>query len=265
MLEWIDAHTHLDADELYPEREKIISRAAAAGVTTLLLVNSEATRESFERTLECSSVNAKSKLFASLGIHPHHANLYSEELERLLLDQLQKPAVIALGEIGLDYFYSHSPKEIQIDVLRRQLKLSMERGLPVVIHCRDAYSDLAEILRSESKSWTGMIHCFTGNRKEAEPLLELGFYISFSGIVTFRTAEILRDSAKFVPLDRLIIETDAPYLAPVPMRGKTNEPAFVAFTGEFLARLRDLALEDFSRQVRMNFGQLFPGTCTGTV
>jgi TatD DNase family protein len=264
MPEWIDAHTHLDAEELYPEKEKILSRAAAAGVKTLLLVNSEATRDSFQRTLECASLRSESKLFVSFGIHPHHASFYSEELERILLEQLQHPSVIALGEIGLDYFYNHSPKELQISALRRQLSLSLERQLPIVIHCRDAYSDLAGILRAESKIWSGMIHCFTGTREEAEALLELGFYISFSGILTFRNAAILQDAARFVAMDRLLIETDAPYLAPVPMRGKTNEPSFVVFTGEFLAALKEVPAEDLSQQVRSNFGKLFPSTCAGS-
>lgn len=221
-MDWIDAHTHLDADDLYPRRGEILERASGAGLKRLLLVNSEASPDSFQRTLEIAAMPCTPRIFVSLGIHPHHAEKYSQDLEQQLLKNLGEPPVIALGEIGLDYYYNYSSKEAQIVVLKRQLRLSLEKGLPIVIHCRDAYREIAEMLRLQSKQWIGMIHCFTGNREEADLLLNLGFYISFSGIVTFRNAQTLQEAAKFVPLDRLLIETDAPYLAPVPKRGKIN-------------------------------------------
>lgn len=265
MANWIDAHTHLDSEELYSRRTEILHRASEVGMKKLLTVNSEASASSFQRTLEVAAMPSHFQIYSSLGIHPHHASQYSEELEKLLLENLRHSSVIALGEIGLDYYYDYSTKQEQKDVLRRQLKLSLETRLPIAIHCRDAYGELAEILRMESTDWTGMIHCFTGNKEEAEMLLELGFYISFSGIVTFRNAQTLQEAARFVPMDRLLIETDAPYLAPVPKRGKVNEPAFVAYTGEFIAGLKELDVSDFASQVLANFGDLFPTTCTPAV
>lgn len=255
--EWIDAHTHLDSEELYPKREQLLQHAYDSGVRKMVLVNSEATEPSFSRTLECAALQGPIAKFASLGIHPHHALSYNDELEQLLLSLLEQESVVAFGEIGLDYFYDFSPRDTQRSVLRRQLELAREKKLPVVIHCRDAYGELTDILRSIADEWHGMIHCFTGNREEVLPLLELGFFISFSGIVTFRNANELRDAARVVPIDRILIETDAPYLAPVPHRGKTNEPAFVVHTGTFLAELRKVAAPEFAGHVSRNFDSLF--------
>ena len=257
LMKWLDAHTHLDTDELYPHKEEIFRRAQEAGVTKMLLVNSEATEMSFERTLNCLRVPDNIETFASFGIHPHHAKLYSSELETDLLQHLQHPGVIAFGEIGLDFFYDFSPRDIQIPVLQKQLELALDRNLPVVIHCRDAYGKLADVLSEMKETWRGMIHCFTGTPQEAETLMRLGFYISFSGIVTFRKAAVLQDAARIVPISRILIETDAPYLAPVPHRGKTNEPAFVAHTGNFIAELKQIPPEAFSHQIFTNFQNLF--------
>lgn len=257
MIYWTDAHTHLDSGELFVAKEAVLTRAFEAGVNRMLLVNSESTRESFERIALCRKLEHPVKRYLSFGVHPHHAALYNEELEKLVLEFLQLPGVIAFGEIGLDFFYDYSPRETQADILRRQLRLALERSLPVVIHCRDAYTPLAEILKSEAAQWSGMIHCFTGTPEEAEALLALGFHISFSGIVTFKNAEVLRRAAMGVPPDRILVETDAPYLAPIPFRGKTNEPAYVAYTGRFVAELRGVPLEAFAGQVNANFNRLF--------
>lgn len=229
----------------------------AAGVTTMLLVNSECSEASFERTLNCLRQDSAIRKFASFGVHPHNAVQYSDSIEARLRELLQTPGVIALGEIGLDYYYDYSPRDVQVQALRRQLRLSRELDLPVVIHCRDAYGELAAILAEEAGAWRGMIHCFTGNVDEAKPLLQLGFHISFSGIVTFRNADALRVAARETPADRILVETDAPFLAPVPHRGKTNEPAYVADTGAFVAELRGAQAEDFSRQTSRNFDILF--------
>lgn len=253
---WTDAHTHLDSDSLYDQRDAVLQRALAAGVATMLLVNSECTEASFERTLNCLRQDSAIRKFASFGVHPHNAVQYSDSLEARLRELLQTPGVIALGEIGLDYYYDYSPRDVQVQALRRQLRLSRELDLPVVIHCRDAYEELAAILGDEAGAWRGMIHCFTGNGEEAKPLLRLGFHISFSGIVTFRNAETLRLAAQQVPADRILVETDAPFLAPVPHRGKINEPAFVADTGAFVARLRGVPAEDFSSDTTRNFDVL---------
>jgi TatD DNase family protein len=257
MVSWLDAHTHLDSDELFSEKEEVLNRAWQSGVTRALLVNSEATEQSFERTLTCLQFSHPVKRFASFGIHPHQANLYDSDLEKKVKEYLGHPGVVALGEIGLDFYYNYSPQDVQISVLQKQLALAQEKQLPVVIHCRDAYSELAQILSSLSSKWTGMIHCFTGTPSEMEPLLQLGFYISFSGIVTFPRATALKESAKIVPLDRILVETDAPFLAPVPHRGKRNEPAFVVETARFLASLRTISEQELSEAVFANFQTLF--------
>lgn len=257
MPHWIDAHTHLDSDELYFRLPDVLLRAETAGVRKLLLVNSESTEQSFQRTADCLQHRTSIQRYLSFGIHPHHAHQYDPDLESLLLRFLAGEKVIALGEIGLDFYYDYSPRDAQINVFRRQLALALEKDFPVVIHCRDAYGKLCEILAEENSAWRGMIHCFTGTPQEAEWFLQLGFYISFSGIVTFRTAEVLREAARTVPLNRVLIETDAPYLAPVPYRGKTNEPSFVAETGRFLARLLQMTEESFAAALTANFNRLF--------
>jgi TatD DNase family protein len=257
MTDWIDAHTHLDADPLYADFAGVLARAEAAGIRKMLLVNSEADEQSFHRTLDCVKHPFPIERYAAFGIHPHHASAYDENLKAQLIDLLTKEKTIALGEIGLDFYYNYSPPDVQRNVLRAQLRLGLEKDLPVVIHCRDAYPELRNILNAEKNVWQGMIHCFTGTPEEAEWFLQLGFYISFSGIVTFRTAEVLREAARIVPLDRILIETDAPYLAPVPHRGKTNEPAFVADTGRFLAELLKIDEEQFASAVTSNFQSLF--------
>jgi len=257
MTGWIDSHTHLDSDELYPQCAEVLQRAASAGIRDMLLVNSEAHEPSFRRTMEIVRIESEIRKYASLGVHPHHALQYDTELEKLLTSFLNQEGVIALGEIGLDFYYDFSPQEVQIRVLERQLQLSLERNLPVVIHCRDAYSLLAEILEKNARRWRGMIHCFTGTLEEAEALMRLGFHISFSGIVTFRNADMLREVARCIPQDRILIETDAPYLAPVPHRGKTNEPALVVHTAILIAKLRQITQEDLSGCISQNFQALF--------
>jgi len=257
MVSWLDAHTHLDGPELHADAELLLKRAEQAGVRRMVLVNSEATRESFERTMALADPSAPVQRFLSLGVHPHNASQYSEELERRLLLDLKHPATVAFGEIGLDFYYNFSPPEVQEPVFVRQLELAIQADLPIVIHCRDAYGRLADILSSRSQEWRGVIHCFTGNRQEAQRLLDLGFYISFAGIVTFKTASTLREVAQNVPLSRMLIETDAPYLAPVPYRGKRNEPAFVVETGKFLAGLRQLPLQEFADTLQRNFDAIF--------
>ncbi|HSP07442.1 MAG TPA: TatD family hydrolase [Acidobacteriota bacterium] len=257
MTSWIDAHTHLDSDSLFPQRDAVTKRALEAGVSSVLLVNSECTEDSFQRTLACLREESPLLRWASFGVHPHQASRYEPAVEARLRELLKTPGAVALGEIGLDYYYDYSPRDAQQRALREQLTLSRELSLPVVIHCRDAYGELAGILKEEASSWRGMIHCFTGSFAEAEPLLALGFMISFSGIVTFKNADLLRDAARRIPSDRILVETDAPFLAPVPHRGKTNEPAFVADTGRCVAEQRQVSPEDFSAQTTRNFKAVF--------
>jgi TatD DNase family protein len=256
-MEWIDAHTHLDSDELYVQKDEVLLRAEAIGVSGVLQVNSEATPVSMQRSFEILNMNSAVKRWGAFGIHPHQASLYTDTLENALLRYLTFPNVIALGEIGLDFYYNYSPRDVQEDVFRKQLKLAIDRNLPVVIHCRDAYVRLAEILKEIANEWRGMIHCFTGTRDEMNPLVDLGFYISFSGIVTFRNATALQQAAQSVSIDRMLVETDAPFLAPVPHRGKTNESAFVVDTGRFLATLRGVDENEVAQHTTQNFKRLF--------
>ena len=233
-IRWLDAHTHLDSDQLFAQKVDLLNRAFDAGVHKMLLVNSEADESSFLRTFECMKIPHPVQRFVCLGIHPHHAVRYDAIMESRLKELLHEPGVVGLGEIGLDFYYNFSPKDVQVEVLRKQLHLSRSEQLPVIIHCRDAYPQLAKVLSEVSTNWRGMIHCYTGTVDEMMPLLELGFTISFSGIVTFKKAVDLQASAKAVPLNRMLVETDAPYLAPVPHRGKTNEPAYVVHTAKFI-------------------------------
>jgi len=257
MAQWLDAHTHLDSDELYPERVDVLDRALEAGVQKLLLVNSEASETSFTRMLDCLTLSHETSRYACFGVHPHQAVRYNPEIKGRLRELLHYPGVIGFGEIGLDFFYNYSPQDVQVSVFREQLQFARQEELPVIIHCRDAYSKLAEILREQSGEWNGMIHCFTGTTEEMNPLLELGFHISFSGIVTFKKAIALQESAIAVPLDRILVETDAPFLAPVPFRGKTNEPAFVVHTAKFIAALKGISDEHLAVSVNGNFHKLF--------
>jgi TatD DNase family protein len=210
-----------------------------------------------QRSFEILNMNSSLQRWGAFGIHPHQASLYSELLETALLQYLTFPHVVALGEIGLDFYYNYSPREVQEEVFKKQLKLAMDLNLPVVIHCRDAYVRLAEILKEIASQWRGMIHCFTGTRGEMNPLVDLGFHISFSGIVTFRNATVLQQAAQAAPVDRILVETDAPFLAPVPHRGKTNESAFVVDTGRFLANLRGVDENEIAERTTQNFKKLF--------
>ncbi len=258
MAYWVDAHTHLDSEELYPYADSLLQRAERAGVRRMVLVNSEATEQSFQRTLSLLDGAASVVRLGALGIHPHHASAYNNEVQSRLLELLRHPLAVAYGEIGLDFYYNFSPPDVQVLAFRSQLQAALSARLPVVIHCRDAYGRLAEILKNEQQQgWKGIIHCFTGNVSEMEQLLDLGFSISFSGIVTFKKAEVLREAARIVPLDRMLIETDAPYLAPFPYRGKTNEPSFVVETGKYLAAVRHMEPDRFAAQIHENFEKIY--------
>lgn len=242
---------------MFEQRDEALDRAFRAGVRTALLVNSEFTEQSLERTMRCLCAQSQVRKYAAFGVHPHHASDYNDRAESRLRELLAMKDVVALGEVGLDFYYDYSPRDAQKNALLKQIRLAMELSLPVVIHCRDAYGELATILKSEAPQWRGMIHCFTGVWNEAASLLELGFHISFSGIVTFRNADAIRDAAKQVPDDRVLVETDAPFLTPVPHRGKTNEPSFVVHTGAFVARLRGTPVDEFSELTSRNFDLLF--------
>jgi TatD DNase family protein len=255
----IDSHCHIDGPEYDADREEVIARANDAGVTTMLNVGTgDPHSGAFERAVELAEKH--NNIYAAVGVHPHDAKLYDDAAERRLIDLIeQSKRVIAWGEIGLDYHYDHSPRDVQREVFRRQLRLARSLELPVVIHSREADDDSIAILRDELTGYQrgGVMHCFGGSLGMAQSAIQIGFSISFAGNLTFKKAETLRQVARQLPLDRLLIETDCPYLTPVPFRGKRNEPARVVETARCLASLLGEELEAIGRTTSANFAKLF--------
>ncbi|MET0621895.1 MAG: TatD family hydrolase [Pyrinomonadaceae bacterium] len=256
---FIDSHAHIDGEEFDADRDEVVARAREAGVRAILNVGTgDPHGGNFERAVAVAE--AYEGVYAAAGVHPHDARRYDDAAERRLLGVLRGSArVVALGEIGLDYHYDNSPREAQREVFARQLRLARAEGLPVIIHSREADEETAEILRREleGSGTPGVMHCFGGGPALAEAALGLGFYISFAGNVTFKKAEALREVAATVPSERLLVETDCPYLAPVPHRGRRNEPAFAVETARFLAELRGVSHEELGRFTSENFSRLF--------
>jgi TatD DNase family protein len=252
---FIDSHCHLNYKGLIENQAAVIARARAAGVTTMLNIS---TRES-EWDAVLATAEREADVWASVGIHPHEADAHAHIDTAKLVARAEHPRIVAIGESGLDYYYDHSDRDQQRTSFRAHIAASRETGLPLIVHTRDAEEDTAEILREEmgKGAFTGVIHCFTASQNFADLAQALGFYISISGIVTFKNAKDLQDTAKTIADDRLLIETDAPFLSPVPHRGKTGEPAFVADTARFLAGLRDVAVETLGAQTTQNFLDLF--------
>jgi TatD DNase family protein len=250
-----DSHAHIDGPEFDADREAIIERARAAGVTTILNVGTgDPHSGAFERAVELGRKH--SSLYTAIGVHPHDARFYDDAAESRIKQLIETgERVVAWGEIGLDFHYDNSPRDVQVAVFRRQLRAARECELPVIIHTREAEAETIEILTSEyaGAPRRGVFHCFSGSRQLAEEALALDFMISFSGIVTFRKAEELREVAKQVPLDRLLVETDCPFLAPVPYRGKRNEPAYVVEVARCIAELRGVELDEIARVTTENF------------
>ncbi|MBV8360279.1 MAG: TatD family hydrolase, partial [Deltaproteobacteria bacterium] len=241
-MDFVDTHCHLADARLRDDADGIIARARIAGVRTIISVGAIGSIETDRLTVEFAERNRD--VYAVVGVHPHDASACSEARIAELRELAASPRVVAIGESGLDFHYMHSPQQAQEDSLRRHLALAMELGKPIVIHCRDAEERLAAIVRETGMPPRGgVIHCFTGNAASARAFLALGFYISFSGILTFRNAAQVREAALLVPTERVMVETDAPYLAPEPFRGQRNEPAYVLRTVEVLARLRGAAVE----------------------
>ena len=256
---FVDSHAHIDGPEFDSDREEIIQRARAAGVSAILNIGTgDPLSGALERAVDLAEAHAD--IYTAIGIHPHDARLFDDETEQLILKLITRsPRVIAWGEIGLDFHYDNSPREVQIKVFQRQLRLAGEANLPVIIHTREAEAETIEILKSHAAGGnpSGIMHCFSGSSWLSEQAIALGFYISLSGIVTFKKAEELRATAKQVPLDRLLIETDCPFLAPVPYRGKRNEPAFVVEVARCLADLHGKTLEEMGQVTSENFANLF--------
>ena len=260
---FVDSHAHLDGKQFHADREQVIARAREAGVKTIVAIGNG----DGPGTLDCGVRLAEKYdfIYATVGIHPHEAKLATEAAFSELEHLAKRPRVIAWGEIGLDYFYHHSPRETQQQVFIKQMELARAAALPIVIHCRpsekseDAWEDCLDLI---GKHWApsgkgGILHCFTGTWPHAKRALDMGFMISFAGNVTFPKAQQIRDAAKEVPLDRMLIETDSPYLAPVPHRGKRNEPAFVKETARQIGELRGLSTEEVGSQTTGNFHRFF--------
>lgn len=259
MTQFIDSHCHIDGPEFDADRGEVIARARDAGVTTMLNVGTgEPHSGAFERAVVLAE--AHPEIYAAVGVHPHDAKLFDEAAEERLVGLIKKSRrVVAWGEIGLDYHYDHSPRDVQRDVLRRQLTLAHELNLPVIIHSREADEDTINILREKLSGYqrAGVLHCFGGSLQMARDAIDLGFYVSFAGNLTFKKAEDLRDIARQLPLERLMVETDCPYLTPVPFRGKRNEPARVVETASCLAQLHGREVSEVARITSENFGRLF--------
>ena len=253
MNRWIDVHTHLNMLEVTPE--EALQRGKKVGVERLITV---ATCPEDHQLVQDLARDLGPEVYCTLGVHPHEASKYSEKVEESLCDKLSNPKVVAVAEIGLDYYYDHSPREVQRQVFERQLQIAAEAGMPVEIHTREAEQDTVDILKKFGGRLSGLLHCFTGTQWLADECLNLGLNISFSGVVTFRKADSLRQVCRSVPLDRLHVETDAPFLAPVPQRGKQNEPAFVVHTAEQVAQLKGVSVAELAQQTRANALKLFP-------
>jgi TatD DNase family protein len=253
-----DSHCHLIYKGLGEQQPEVLARARAAGVVAMLNIS---TRER-EWDDVIAVAEREPDVWASIGIHPHEADEHPDIGTAKLVERARHPRVVGIGESGLDYYYDHSDRNRQRASFRAHLAACRETQLPIIVHTRDAEADTAEILKDEmgKGAFPGVIHCFTASRAFAETALDLGFYISISGIVTFKNAKDLQETAAALPLDRLLIETDAPFLAPVPHRGKTGEPAFVADTCRFLAQLRGEDPDALAEATRQNFHKLFAKT-----
>lgn len=253
-----DSHCHLNYPGLVEDQQAVLARARGRGVTAMLNI---ATRQS-EWDAVLATAEREPDVWASVGVHPHEAGQHADVTADLLVDRGSHPRVVGLGETGLDYHYDRSDRQRQQSVFRAHIDASRRTGLPIIVHTRDAEEDTAAILSEElgKGPYTGVIHCFTGTADFADKALEMGFFISISGIVTFRSARDLQAVAARLPMERLLIETDAPFLAPVPHRGKAGEPSFVADTAAFLADLRGEDADLLRRRTAENFHKLFPKT-----
>jgi TatD DNase family protein len=252
----IDSHAHIQGKEYVGETAAVIQRASQAGVARIVVVGGAGDMSS--NTSAVALAESWANLHATVGMHPHDAKDVGEAELQELRKLAAHPKVVAVGETGLDYYYNHSPREVQRRVFAQFICLAEETGLPLVVHERDAASEASELLRSEGAGKIrGVIHCFTGNYEAACAYLDLGFYLSFTGIITFKNAEPLRDVVRKVPLENMFVETDSPYLTPVPHRGKRNEPAYVRFVAETIAEVKGVELAEVARVTSANVKKLF--------
>ncbi|MCR9255989.1 MAG: TatD family hydrolase [Alphaproteobacteria bacterium] len=254
----VDSHCHLDFPDFAEELDDIVARARNAGLARMVTISTKITQ--FERVRAIAE--RYDDVYCSVGIHPHHAGSEPEVTADELCRLADHPKVVGIGEAGLDYFYQHSSREAQAKGFRVHIEAARRTGLPIIVHTRDADEDTAAILEEEYEKgpFPGLLHCFSSGRQLAERAVKIGMSVSLSGIVTFKKSESLRDIVRDLPRDRILVETDAPYLAPVPKRGKRNEPAYVAFTAEKVAEVVGMDTETFGRQSTENFFNLFSKT-----
>ena len=256
----VDSHCHIDGEAFDADRDEVVQRAKDAGVAAMLTIGTgDPHSDDFRKAVAVAE--QYENVFASVGVHPHDAKLYDDKAESHLIDLAKSSdKVIAWGEIGLDFYYDHSPRDVQIDVFRRQIRMARELDLPIIVHSRDADAETVELLTSECSYdgfHGGIMHCFGGTPEMAEALMNVRFLISFAGNVTFKKADNLRDAARVVPLDKLLVETDCPFLTPVPFRGKRNEPAYVEHTARFLAEFYGVEFEALAERTTRNFLDFF--------
>jgi TatD DNase family protein len=260
---FVDSHAHLEMEQFDSDRSAMLQRAQDAGIETILAIGSGTGPGSLDCAIQLA--HQHDFIYATIGIHPHEAKLASDSDFEEMSQLAKRPKVIAWGEIGLDYFYDHSPRDVQRRVFLKQLQLAQAAKLPIVIHCRpsdqseDAWEDCLGLLQEHwaPRGLGGILHCFTGTWAHAQSALDMGFMISFAGNVTFPKGQQIREAAKQTPLDRMLIETDSPFLAPVPHRGKRNEPAYVKEVARQLGELRGLSTEDIGLQTAKNFYRFF--------
>ncbi len=250
----VDSHAHLDDSKFDSDRDAVLQRAWDAGVRRILTIGNGAGPD--EMGCGIPIAEAYDWIFTSIGVHPHDASKVQERHYSQIEALARRPKVIAIGEAGLDYFYDHSPRDVQRNAFRRQAAIAKALDLPLIVHTRDADLDTIEILRQAGVS-RGVIHCFTAGRELADFAIGIGFMISFSGIVTFPKSQALAEIAREAPADRILVETDCPYLAPSPHRGRRNEPAFVTETAKFVAALRDISVQELTERTSANFDSLF--------
>ena len=253
MIELFDTHAHIDDEQFDADREAVILRAAEEGVKYILCAGAAMESSAHAVALAESHVD----IYASVGVHPHDAGTVNEEDYRQLAEWAMLPKVVAIGEIGLDYYYDLSPRDTQKTVFCRQLDVARQVGKPFIIHDRDAHGDILDIVRKQGKGLPGLFHCFSGSWEMAKELLKMGCYLAIGGPVTFKNAAKVQRVATQIPLDRLLIETDCPYLTPHPHRGRRNEPADVRLVAEEIARIRNISLEELAEATTANAKRLF--------
>ena len=249
-----DSHCHLEDERFAEDRAEVMARMEDAGVRRCILAGSD--METSEQIVKMASEYPD--VYGVVGIHPHDAKTWTDDCAPRIAEWVRQERIVGVGEIGLDYYYDHSPRDVQKEVFEKQLLLARELNVPAVFHVRDAHGDVLDILRkNRAQLPAGVVHCYSGSVESSREYLDMGFYISFAGPITFKNANKLLDVAKYVPLDRILVETDSPYLAPVPMRGRRNEPAYVQYVAQCIAQLRGISDEEMAQAAFNNTCRLF--------